>query len=99
MKSILQTMFSKLSKSYAKASSTSSKNSLSTSSSLFEKSGNNDFLVAYLSTLMYSIFGFIQKNTASVFGLMKLSQSHRFKVNALGVLTLVLFFGANEMKG
>ena len=58
MKSILQTLFGKLSKSFAKASSTSSKNSLSTSSTLFEKSGNNDFLVAYLSTLMYSIFGF-----------------------------------------
>ncbi|MFZ4671715.1 MAG: YDG domain-containing protein, partial [Flavobacterium sp.] len=99
MKSILHTLLSSLGRSFSKAVATSSKNSLSASSYLLEKSGNHIFLVSYLSTFMNSIFGFIQKNTASVYGQMKLSQSHRFKVNALGVLTLVLFFGANEIKG
>ncbi len=37
--------------------------------------------------------------TTSLFGLKILSQSNRFKVNAFSVLTLVLLFGANEMKG
>ena len=99
MKSILLAVYSRLGRSFSKSVTTISKNSMSGSSTLSKKSDNNIFLVSYLSTLMYSIFEFIQKNTAYVYGQMKLSQSNRFKVNALGVLTLVLFFGVNEMKG
>ncbi|MFB9088587.1 YDG domain-containing protein, partial [Flavobacterium paronense] len=97
MKSILHTMFNKLPGFFSAEKPSTSKSILSSDSRLFEKSGNN-FLVAFLSTLMYSFFGFNQKNNTTLFGSRKLSQGHRFKVNALGVLTLLLFFGVNEMK-
>ncbi len=46
-----------------------------------------------------SIFKNIQKSFDSQFSMKILSQGQRFKVSAFSILTLVLLFGANEMKG
>ena len=75
------------------------KNILNNDSKWFEKSGKKDFLVANLSALMYSFFGSIQKNCESFLGQTKLSSSKLFKANTLVVVTLVLLFGVNEVKG
>jgi hypothetical protein len=68
MKSILQAMFGKLSSFFSVEKTSTSENILGTDSELFEKSGSNNFMVAYVSTFMNSIFGFFQKNPASLFG-------------------------------
>jgi len=96
MKSILQALFSKWYRSSSNSSATISKNSLNSDSSLFEKRGNTAFVTAFISTLLFSVFGFIQKSCSSIFGLKALSQRQYFRVNALGVLTLILFFGVNQ---
>ncbi len=100
MKSILHHLVSRLSSIFRKKETeVIAENGLGGNSKPFAKVEDSPFLEAYFSTFFYSLFGFIQKNCASVFGLAKLSTSNRIRVNALGVLTVFLFFGANELRG
>ena len=98
MKSILHDLVSKLSSMFRKKETEGiTENGLGGNSKSYTKVENASFLEAYFSTFFYSLFGFIQKTCASIYGLNKLSTSNRISVNALGVLTLLLFFCTNEM--
>ncbi len=97
MKSILHDLVSKLSSMFRKKESeVITENGLGGNSKSYAKVENASFLEAYFSTFFYSLFGFIQKNCVSVLGLTKLSSQKLIKVNAFGILTLILFFGMNQ---
>ena len=100
MKSILHQLVSNLSSVFrSRKQVQATENGLGSNPKLFERDRKNPFLMAYISTLLFSFFGFIQENCASVYGESKMSHMKRFKVNALGILTLVLFFGGGTMMG
>ena len=95
MKSILHHLVSKLTSMFQKnKTEVITEKGLGSVPKLLVKGKDISFLEAYFSTFFYSLFGFIQKNCASVFGLTKLSIMNRIRVNAFGVLTVFLFFGA-----
>ncbi|NHM07349.1 hypothetical protein G4D82_08965, partial [Flavobacterium sp. CYK-4] len=97
MKSVLHQLVSKLSDMFLKKETktvTENGPGFSVPGSLVKVKGVG-FLQAYLATFTYSLFGFIQKKCASLFGLERLSSKSLYRLNAMGLLTLVLFFGAN----
>ena len=99
MRLFLQKIYGAFFNRSTRANSIATKNTKSIGENPINESKINNFFVAYIAAVTTSLFGYIQKSGDALFGMKMLSQSHRFKVNALGVLTLVLFFGANEMKG
>jgi len=95
MKSTLQKLFSTLFSALFKPTITTAKNEEDNTSTSFVRDVQSNLLVALLYAPLYAIFGFIQKNDASGYGLSRTSQRKGFKVNALHVLTLVLLFGGS----
>ena len=60
---------------------------------------DNDFFFSPLLYWIFSFFGSIPKKTNAFIGLLKPNHNNRFNFNAIGVLTLVLFFGGQVSWG